>query len=66
MRKRLRSYTEEDAIEVFNCFLDYAKNDKYILKPIAWALYHTWKVFDTEEKEKQAFKDDPNSRCPCD
>lgn len=26
---------------------------KYVKKPISWALYHTWRILDNEEKERE-------------
>ena len=32
--------------------LEYAKSQEWINKPLAWALYHTWKYVDEKEKER--------------
>ena len=29
----------------------YAKDEKWIMKPLAWALYEVWKIVDKWEKE---------------
>ncbi len=36
----------------FEKLLEQAIEDKYIKKPIAWALYQTWKWADFNEKER--------------
>lgn len=31
----------------------YAKDEKWIMKPLAWALYEVWKIVDKWEKENE-------------
>ena len=38
--------TIEKAIEILKAEYERAKNMKYVQKPLAWALYHTWKKVD--------------------
>lgn len=40
-----------DAERKFEKYVEQAKEDNYIKKPIAWALYQTWKWADFNEKE---------------
>ncbi len=37
---------------------DRAKKVDYIRKPISFALYQTWKVWDSKEKESEELKDE--------
>ena len=39
-----------DAERKFEKYVEQAQQDPYIKKPIAWALYHTWKWADKYEK----------------
>ena len=38
--------TLEKAIEILKAEYERAKNMKYVQKPLAWALYYTWKKVD--------------------
>ena len=41
----------EKAIKILIVKLEEARRNKVIRKPLAWALYQTWKVVDSKEKE---------------
>lgn len=43
-----------DAERKFEEYVEQAINDEYIKKPIAWALYQTWKWANFNEKEREA------------
>ena len=43
----------ENAIRMFLDYLDIARKDKTIHKPISNALYRTWTYFDAVEKERK-------------
>lgn len=47
-----RRITLERAITMFCSNYGKALTSTYVRKPIAWALYETWKVVDREEKER--------------
>ena len=49
---------KERAIRKFNEFYDKALKSDYVEKPISWALYHTWKWFDNNEKSRRAESED--------
>ena len=38
-----------DLIETWNI----AKESDYVVKPISYALYHTWKIWDEKEKVRE-------------
>lgn len=40
------------AIFEFEANIKKALDSPYVKKPIAWALYQTWKAFDNDEKER--------------
>jgi hypothetical protein len=40
-----------DAERMIEKYVELAMNNKYINKPITWALYKTWKWADKNEKE---------------
>lgn len=40
--------TLEDAIELLRKEYEKASNTHYVNRPLAWALYHTWKKVDNE------------------
>ena len=37
-----KEMTLEDAIELLRSEYEKAKRTKYVINPLAWALYHTW------------------------
>lgn len=41
----------EKAIKILITKLGEARRDKTIRKPLAWALYQTWRIVDEKEKE---------------
>ena len=41
-----------DAELMLEKYVEYGMNNKYIKKPIAWALYQTWKWANFNEKER--------------
>ena len=45
-----------DIERMFERYVEQAMNEKHIKKPIAWALYQTWKWADFNEKEREASK----------
>lgn len=47
-----------DAERMFERYVEQAINDKYIKKPIAWALYQTWKWANFNEKEREVKADE--------
>lgn len=49
---------KETAIRKFNEFYDKALKSDYVEKPISWALYQTWKLFDKKEKSRIAESED--------
>lgn len=42
--------TLEKAIEMIKAEYAWAKKHKYIVKPLAWALYQVWKEADNDRK----------------
>ena len=42
----------EKAIKILIAKLGEARRNNTIRKPIAWALYETWKIADEKEKER--------------
>lgn len=47
-----------DIERMFERYVEQAINDKYIKKPILWALYQTWKWADFNEREREVNADD--------
>lgn len=47
-----------DAERMFERYVEYGMNNKYIKKPITWALYKTWKWADKYEKEREVNADE--------
>jgi hypothetical protein len=47
-----------DIERMFEKYVEYGMNNKYIKKPITWALYKTWKWADKYEKEREVNVDD--------
>ena len=45
--------TLEDAIEMLKTEYEKAKKQKYIINPLAYALYQVWKEADSIKEEKQ-------------
>lgn len=43
----------ERVIKKFLEFHDKAKKNDYIIKPVSWALYQTWKWSDEKEKPRK-------------
>ena len=46
-----------DAELMFEKLVEQAQQDPYIKKPIAWALYQTWKWADFNEREREVNDD---------
>ena len=44
----------EKAIKILIVKLGEARRNKAIRKPLAWALYETWKAVNEKEKEREA------------
>lgn len=47
-----------DAELMFEKLVEQAQQDEHIKKPIAWALYQTWKWADFNEKEREVNAND--------
>lgn len=45
--------TLEKAIEILKSEYEKAKKQKYIIKPLAYALYQVWKVVDKKEGKRK-------------
>ena len=45
--------TFEKAIKILITQLGEARRNTLIRKPLAWALYQTWKIVDAKEKERE-------------
>lgn len=45
--------TLEHAITLLQKQYEEAKKSPYVKNPLAWALYHTWKMADKERRGKQ-------------
>lgn len=45
--------TLEQAIAILRRQYEEAKKLPYVKNPLAWALYHTWKIADKERLDKQ-------------
>lgn len=52
-RKKYPKVNIYDAELMFEKLVEQAQQDPYIKKPIAWALYHTWKWADFNERSKK-------------
>lgn len=55
----MKSALSEIGKAVMNVIEQYgiAKESGYVQKPISYALYHTWKIWDKKEKPRQADKE---------
>lgn len=42
----------EKAIKILITYMGEARRNNMIKKPLAWALYQTWKVVEVKEKER--------------
>lgn len=47
-----------DAERKFERYVEYGMKNRYIKKPITWALYKTWKWADFNEKAMEVKSDD--------
>lgn len=45
--------TLEKAIEILNAEYEQAKKQPFVVKPLAYALYHTWKKVDEKLNNKR-------------
>ena len=43
--------TLEEAVEMLETEYERAKNLEYVINPLAWALYHTWRKADRDYKK---------------
>jgi len=42
----------DEVIELLTNMYEFAKGQKYIRRPLAWALYHTWEHVDSVERDR--------------
>lgn len=52
MKARIRM-TLDDAIKLLTENYRIAQKHEYVLKPLSWALYHTWDEVDKKEKRRK-------------
>lgn len=57
MINKTDSASASRAIDRFIEIYSEALHLEYIRKPVAWALYHTWKELDAKEKTKEREKE---------
>ena len=57
-KRKIPKVNMYDAELKFEKFVEQAIDDKTIKKPIAWALYQTWKWADFNEREREVNADE--------